>query len=159
MLFLASCAEFGASGSGIVRKWRVDPKESTDTLLDDDQYALVGPLTMSKGCDNAFIIPEFVYRGFNAAIVTDAICYMDWIAAQYGMKIPQELEKKESCSQSKGDRRDFNKPVCRTSFGTYCNFSAVFEESLWDSCRLLTWEGIAYNINICIENGNTRNGN
>jgi len=158
---LASCVEFGVSGSGIVRKWREDPDDGRD------QYAFVGPLTISKGCDLARRPPNFkervLYRGENPTVVTDATCFMDWIAAQYKVELPQRYEKKKSCSQGKGDRGDINKAFCKTSFGTYCDFTALGpntegegEPELWDSCRLLTGpgrEGLVYNINFCIERG------
>jgi len=154
---LASCVEFGSSGSGLVRKWRVDPKDGVD------QYALVGPLTISKGCDQACSICQYLYRGENAAVVTDVTCFMDWIADQYGLQLPQQYKRKDSCLNGKGDRKDFNKPVCRTSYGTYCNFSAEYRfpdgsVDKWDSCRLVTLEGIAYNINTCIEGGQRFDG-
>ena len=62
-----SCPEFGSSGSGIVREWaqRNDKKAfSIDNggsfslaelkTVDTYQYSFVGPLSMQKGCDNAF---------------------------------------------------------------------------------------------------------
>ena len=158
LFIVASCVEFGVSGSGIVRKWREDPKDGRD------QYSFVGPLTISKGCDAAQQREGFrgrvLYRGENPAVVTDATCFMDWIAEQYDATLPHEYTKKKSCFQGKGDRSDFNKTVCKTRFGTYCDFTFNGstpnepEIQLWDSCRLLTplgREGLAYNINYCIE--------
>ena len=65
--FSESCPEFGSSGSGIVRAWaqRNDKKAFTIDNSDDFeldqletvvtyQYSFVGPLSMQKGCDNAF---------------------------------------------------------------------------------------------------------
>jgi len=157
---LASCLEFGASGSGIVRKWRTD---ETDY---EDQYSWIGPLTLSKGCDKAIdlltndqVFKVFLYSGENAAVVTDATCYMKWIADQYGLRLTQEYQKKQSCFQGRGNKMDFNQTLCRTSFGTYCNFSAVENKTgqVWDKCQLYTpVEGLAYNVNQCIEN--THNG-
>ena len=72
---LASCGDFGSSGSGVVREWRqydVGPGVDTGNPADDPQYqySFVGPLSMSKGCDLTmeFVptlpeLPEFVYRG------------------------------------------------------------------------------------------------
>ena len=50
---------------------------------------------------------------------------------------------------------DFNQTSCKTSFWTYCNFSAVENKTgkVWDKCQLYTpVEGLAYNVNQCIEN-------
>ena len=148
-LFSASCVEFGASGSGIVRKWTTDESDN------EDQYSLVGPLTLSKGCDKAIdlltnddIFRVFLYSGENAAVVTDATCYMQWIADQYGLRLSQEYKKKASCTHGRGNRRDFNQTMCKTSFGTYCNFSAVENRTgkVWEKCHLYTpVEGLAYN--------------
>ena len=71
--FPGSCPEFGSSGSGVVRAWakREDKKsysidnvyldpdfsdynEFYDYYPDEYQYSFVGPLSMQKGCDNAF---------------------------------------------------------------------------------------------------------
>ena len=46
--YLASCADFGSSGSAIVREWRTVPGQAANPVT---QYSFVGPLTMSKGCD------------------------------------------------------------------------------------------------------------
>ena len=143
VFLLASCHEFGNSGSGIVRKWRTD--------LDDgeDQYSFVGPLSISKGCDRTRSDPEFrfVYRGENPSVVTDAYCFLDWIAEQYGLVLPETYHKKSTCSQSRGDRSDVNKRFCRTSIGTYCDFNGT----VVDQCRLFTpFEGIAFNVNLCL---------
>lgn len=81
ILFSDSCPEFGSSGSGVVRSWKkrqdkkilsidgacdpfgvtcnvddVDnsPIDQTEAPIDAYQYSFVGPLSMQKGCDNAF---------------------------------------------------------------------------------------------------------
>ena len=87
----ASCADFGSSGSGVVREWKPlesgfnfdnftqDPINPSSPFLDTRyQYSFVGPLSMSKGCDMSIDInslvfkneqiipaytPEYVYRG------------------------------------------------------------------------------------------------
>ena len=118
---------------------------------------------MSKGCDKAFLLPDrgtegLLYRGENPTVVTDATCFMDWIADQYHLTLPKEYTKKASCTLGRGDRMDFNKPVCKTNLGTYCNFEFVDAEGeAWDSCRLLTdegREGLAFNVNRCIDGNN-----
>ena len=82
-----SCADFGSSGSGVVREWRkyddlpsvdfgVDYVDGSDTGVKENhyQYSFVGPLSMSKGCDLSLDIHprdynpdednvEFIYRG------------------------------------------------------------------------------------------------
>ena len=86
---------------------------------------------MSKGCDLAFPvlparqttdpnsdlspIPDYIYRGDNPAVITDATCYMDWIAEQYGLTLPSNItyKYKASCHQSTGDIEDFNQTQCR----------------------------------------------
>ena len=73
-----SCADFGSSGSGIVREWNEYKKiTSFDFPQQKDrfyQYSFVGPLSMSKGCDLSINLdvgkddedkpdPVFIYRG------------------------------------------------------------------------------------------------
>ena len=49
-------------------------------------------------------------------VATDAICFMPWIAAEYGLKLPEEYEEiiknRESCRVGTGDKTDINKEVC-----------------------------------------------
>ena len=78
----ASCADFGSSGSGVVREWKeYDSVDSVDYPFPCNkkskhyQHSFVGPLSMSKGCDLAIpnllnedfdqdkYNPEFIYRG------------------------------------------------------------------------------------------------
>ena len=89
--------DFGSSGSGVVRQW-----EPYGTVQQIDgsfspvyKYSFAGPLTMSKGCDQAVELRtrdpkarKYIYRGSNPAVVTDATCYMDWIAEQYQLRRP-----------------------------------------------------------------------
>ena len=120
------------------------------------QYSFAGPLTMSKGCDratNRFQIDDidtpikaYTYRGFNPAVVTDATCYMDWIAEQYELRLENDYESKTSCSQSSGDKEDINQDVCRTANGDTCDFTYPG----YESCRLYTEEGIAKNVFQCV---------
>ena len=122
-MFSASCVDFGLSGSGIVREWKefnqaAGPSLDFATKIPEYQYSFVGPLSMSKGCDQALYFKtndntsEFVFRGSNPMVVTDATCYMSWIADQYGLKLPRDYKVKESCTQSAGDRTDINKDIC-----------------------------------------------
>ena len=73
---------------------------------------------MSKGCDEAFemtdtrrdrTLNEYIYRGNNVAVATDASCYMDWIAGEYNLKLDYEYEKKTSCFTASGDREDIDR--------------------------------------------------
>ena len=94
------------------------------------QYSFVGPLSMSKGCDQAHAVdpfelpkkgfpppslPDYMYRGDNPAVITDASCYMDWIAEQYDLTLPSHIsyKYKRSCHQSTGDINDVNEKVCK----------------------------------------------
>ena len=86
-----SCADFGSSGSGVVREWKKYAETSSvdfgngifteggaEMKEKHYQYSFVGPLSMSKGCDLSLVIlgtdpdkpdepdlenPEFIYRG------------------------------------------------------------------------------------------------
>ena len=42
-------------------------------------------------------------------MVTDATCFMGWIAEQYGLKLPREYKVKDSCTKPYGDVNDVNK--------------------------------------------------
>ena len=54
--------------------------------------------------------------GLNPLVATDAICFMPWIASEYGLKLPEEYEEiiknRESCRVGTGDKTDINKEVC-----------------------------------------------
>ena len=72
----SSCFLFGNSGSGVLRKFT------------PDKYAFTGPLSMSKSCDQIWIVDkQITYSAENPGIFTDAYCYLPWIAGMYGMKI------------------------------------------------------------------------
>ena len=108
---------------------------------------------MSKGCDEA--VEEktrmdrsaFIYRGSNPAVVTDATCYMDWIAEQYQLRLDDDYEFKASCFQSSGDKQDINKDECLTASNDRCDWT----QPGYESCRLYTEEGIAKNVFQCID--------
>ena len=115
--------DFGASGSGVVRQWR-----QYDTVLQKQtdnqnqqtsrpvyQYSFAGPLTMSKGCDLAIELKrdktplrDYIYRGSNPAVVTDATCYMDWIAEEDNMRLDYQYDK-STCSKTFGNKNDINR--------------------------------------------------
>ena len=44
---------------------------------------------------------------------------MHWIAAQYGMTMPEGYKLPASCSQSRGRKEDINQPVCRMQTDHY----------------------------------------
>ena len=148
--------DFGSSGSGVVRQW-----EAYDTIQQYDgsltpvyQYSFAGPLTMSKGCDEALELRrdetplrDYIYRGSNPVVVTDATCYMGWIAEQYNLRLEYDYESKESCFKSSGDKEDINKDVCWTASNDYCDWT----QPGYESCRLYTEEGIAKNVFQCID--------
>ena len=139
--------DFGSSGSGVVRQWR-------QYNITNYQYSFAGPLSMSKGCDEAFLeaAPEFfIYRGSNPAVVTDATCYMDWIAEQYNLRLDYDYDSKASCSQSSGDKQDINKDECMTTSNYSCDWTRIYDGKVWDSCRLFAEEGRAKNVFQCID--------
>ena len=60
---ISSCFLFGNSGSGVLRKFTAD------------KYAFTGPLSMSKSCDQIWIIDkQITYSAENPGIFTDAYC-------------------------------------------------------------------------------------
>ena len=96
-----SCFTFGNSGSGVLRK------------TTKDRYAFTGPLSMTKSCDSAYIFDNQIsYSSANPGIFTDAYCYLPWIAATYGMKLPEGYTSKPSCGESKGRRDVINETRC-----------------------------------------------
>ena len=142
----ASCFLFGNSGSGVVRRFRGQEIE---------QYAFTGPLSMSKSCDNILINDnKITYGSENPGIFTDAHCYLDWIAASYGMKLADGYVRPLSCAQSRGDRANINQSKCMGRDTKSLDVKeCYFRGNLWNSCRLFSEEGYAYNIYICkVEN-------
>ena len=148
--------DFGASGSGVAREW--EPYSFFQQLNGDVyefeayQYSFAGPLTMSKGCDEAIEVSrddtplrDYIYRGSNPAVATDATCYMDWIAEQYQLRLDYDYKFNASCFQSSGDKQDINQDVCWTANGDTCDFT----QPGYESCRLYAEEGIAKNVFQC----------
>ena len=110
----------------MVRQWkkwksvvimRDEFQTPSELRRDTYQYSFAGPLSMSKGCDKAFEPDtvdtskdeEYIYRGSNVAVATDASCFMDWIADEYNMKLEYEYEEKKSCHTPSGDRNDIDR--------------------------------------------------
>ena len=157
----ASCFLFGNSGSGVVRNFTDD-----DGMI---RQSYVGPLSMSKGCDLALVLDgEITYAAENPGVFTNAFCYLPWIAAQYGKSMPADFRLPTSCFQSRGDKKDLNKAICRASGDylrnesvnlatrfSYCDFSQTDDKgNAWDRCRLYADEGFAYNLYQCKDRHN-----
>ena len=145
--------DFGSSGSGVVRQWRQYNiiQQLDGTFSPVYQYSFAGPLTMSKGCDEAIelsreetLLRDYIYRGSNPVVVTDATCYMNWIAEQYHLRVEDDYESKASCSQSTGDKEDINQEECSTANGDSCDWQPGYE-----TCRLYAEEGVAKNVFQC----------
>ena len=99
-----SCFSFGNSGSGAMRKI---------TMGNDERFAFAGPLSMSKSCESVYIFDnEISYSSANPGVFTDAYCYLPWIAASYGMKLPDSYSTKDSCGQAKGNRETIDQSNC-----------------------------------------------
>ena len=49
-------------------------------------------------------------------VATDAICFMPWIAAEYGLRLEEDyddmIRNRPSCFRGTGDKTDLNKEVC-----------------------------------------------
>ena len=100
----SSCFLFGNSGSGILRKITKDG---------EDRYSFTGPLSMSKSCDSVYIFDNQIsYSSGNPGIFTDAYCFLPWISATYGMKMPKGYISKPSCWESKGRRDAIDEEIC-----------------------------------------------
>ena len=68
---------------------------------------------MTKSCDSVYIFDNQIsYSSGNPGIFTDAYCYLPWIAATYGMKMPKGYTTKPSCGVSKGRRNVINETTC-----------------------------------------------
>ena len=103
---VSSCFLFGNSGSGVLRKF--SPNSQTPA-----QYAFTGPLSMSKSCDGIWIMDKQIsYSAENPGVFTDAYCYLPWIAAMYGMKMPPNYPQKSSCVTSIGNRANIEREDC-----------------------------------------------
>jgi hypothetical protein len=59
----------------------------------------------------------------NPAVFTDAYCYLDWIAAQYGLNLPSGYTKPTSCDVSSGDRLAANNTNCLSRAFVYYEMS------------------------------------
>eukprot|EP00090_Calanus_glacialis_P006443 TRINITY_DN15014_c0_g1_i2.p1 TRINITY_DN15014_c0_g1~~TRINITY_DN15014_c0_g1_i2.p1 ORF type:complete len:509 (-),score=78.22 TRINITY_DN15014_c0_g1_i2:81-1556(-) len=160
----ASCVQFGNSGASLMREF-----ENADGKK---RYSMAGPLSMSKGCDLAWIEGNSItYASENPNVFTDAYCYLDWIAEQYDMSVPESYQKPDSCMKPRGNITDIDKSFCRArghiygvntgvdptgaNIDTYCHFNQMDDEGKpFDKCRLIATEGFAYNIFQCKDGRN-----
>ena len=68
---------------------------------------------MTKSCDSVFIFDNQIsYSSANPDIFIDAYCYLPWIAASYGMKLPEGYTSKTSCGKSNGRRNVIDEATC-----------------------------------------------
>jgi hypothetical protein len=144
----AGSVEFGLSGSGLVRPF-ITAEGAT-------RYSWVGPLSMSKGSDRTVLsdYSGLIDYSSNPSVFTDARCYLDWIAAQYGLSLPASYTKPASCGQSSGEKLAVNNTNCLSRAVQFaetsdtpekCNFNSDFPK-----CRLFAEVGKTqpnYNLN------------
>ena len=103
----AGSVQFGISGSGLVRPFLASDGEQTC-------YSWVGPLSLSKGSDRTVLsdYSGLIDYSSNPAVFTDGRCYLDWIAAQYGLSMPAGYTRPEACAVASGDRAAVNNTKC-----------------------------------------------
>ena len=57
-----------------------------------------------------------MFAGLNPMVATDAICFMPWIAAEYGLRLAEDYDEmirnRPSCFTGTGDPTDIDKEVC-----------------------------------------------
>ena len=104
----AGAVTFGISGSGLMRPFTYSNSNEAET-----RYSWAGPLSMYKGSDlsTRALNPPVIYSS-NPAVFTDARCYLDWIAAQYGLALPAGSTKPATCDKSTGDKTAQNNTNC-----------------------------------------------
>ena len=107
----AGSVQFGVSGSGLVRPFTFADGNGT---TDSTRYSWVGPLSLSKGSDRTIqtsYVDKVDYSS-NPAVFTDGRCYLDWIAAQYGLSLPPGYTRPASCDTAAGDKMAANNTNC-----------------------------------------------
>ena len=133
----AGSVQFGISGSGLVRPFT----SSGDGA--NPRYSFVGPLSMSKGSDRTSRQGKsLIDYSSNPAVFTDARCYLDWIAAQYGLVLPADYAKPASCATASGDRAAVNKPNCLSRVLPSANATNTPEQCLFgagEKCVLFSF--------------------
>jgi hypothetical protein len=148
----ASVVQFGTSGSGLVRPF-------LSVNANETRYSWIGPLSFSKGSDCSRLVYNWrgIYSGLSIytrqvinysstpAVFTDARCYLDWIAAQYGLTLPASYSKPASCSLSAGDKLAANNTNClsrdievhtTSNVTTRCQFKPGVSEK----CKLFAYD-------------------
>ena len=104
----AGAVTFGISGSGLMRPFTYSNSKEAET-----RYRWDGPLSPFKGSDLSTVFPpHIIYYSSNPAVFTDARCYLDWIAAQFGLTLPAGYAKPASCDKSNGDKAAQNNTNC-----------------------------------------------
>ena len=148
----AGSVQFGISGSGLARPF------ASATAGQPPRYSWAGLLSFSKGSDYTVLDENIGWTQYssNPAVFTDGRCYLDWIAAQYGLSLPAGYTAPPSCSVAAGDRAAVNKTTCLSrairlnetspsNVPQQCRFTPSF-----DRCQLYEYnEGArpVYNLN------------
>ena len=115
----ASCLDTGDSGSGAMM-----PRA-------DGSFSWIGPLSFYRGCDRALLQNlDFqdnlnVFSGENPGVFTSGLCYLGWVAAQYGLK----HRGQRACQGERGNRQDAASTDCATINGDKCDFESRFPTS------------------------------
>ena len=101
---------------------------------------------------------QITFASENPSVFTDAYCYLDWIAEQYGKSVQPSYTKPITCADSKGNITDIDKNRCKASrqignninLTTTCHFGQMDEDGKpFDKCRLVSEEGFSYNLYQC----------
>ena len=91
----------------------------------------------------------FVKLGENPLVVTDATCYMGWIAEQYGLELPdwykKKLRRKPTCTMSSGDINDVNKA------GTECRLARRYEGPQLSPKMILSEQAVGTGVILIID--------
>ena len=105
----------------------------------ETRYSWAGPLSLYKGNDRTVLVYQTAIYSSNPAVFTDARCYLDWIAAQYGHTLPARYTKPASCDKSTGDKAAQNNTNClsRDNYNLglmdkICNFTSTFGKCSYD---------------------------
>ena len=131
----AGSVQFGISGSGLARPFR----NGTEI-----RYSWAGPLSLSKGSDRSVVSDNngLIEYSSNPAVFTDARCFLDWIADQYGLSPPAGYTKPPFCSESTGDRAAANNTNCLSRAIFWYHASNTPEKCLFKpgfkKCKLYT---------------------
>ena len=129
----AGAVTFGISGSGLMRPFTYSNSKEAET-----RYRWDGPLSPFKGSDLSTVFPpHIIYYSSNPAVFTDARCYLDWIAAQFGLTLPAGYAKPASCDKSNGDKAAQNNTNCLSQHPNSlklkkCNFTSTLPKCSYD---------------------------